>query len=138
MRSDSVMNVSAVCPLPLHAELCVNVCVPLCVCVLHPFSVWSWASACVVRLLSGHGWSPQRVVRLADCRSCLHCISVPSEEEQTPCRLQPPHQTVITHTNAHTPLFPMLWQALLLCRHTPALAPWQAHFPDRSMVFLTS
>lgn len=48
MRSDSVMNVSAVCPLALHAVLRVFVC------------VWRGARAsvcvCIVRLLSGHWW----------------------------------------------------------------------------------
>ena len=88
MRSDSVMNVSAAC---------VNVCV--CVCISHPFwlslvvgirvcvCVCVCVRACLARLPPGHGWSPQRVAWLADRWSCLHCIRVPSEEEQTPCRL---------------------------------------------------
>lgn len=49
MRSDSVMNVSAVCPLALHAVLHARVCVCECVCVSYTHSdwAWSWASVCV-------------------------------------------------------------------------------------------
>lgn len=88
------------------------------------------------RLLTGYGWLPQCVVWLADWGSCLHCICAPSEEEQTPCRLQPVHQSVITHKGTHAPLFPTLWhEALLLCRPLPL---WQVLFLGRRMVFLTS
>lgn len=77
-----------------HKHLCCvsssTSCCTMCVtvCISHPLRAYAcgWLGV-LMRLPSGHGWSPQRVARLGDWRSCLHCSSVSSEEEQTPFRL---------------------------------------------------
>lgn len=71
----------------------------------------------------GRGRLPQRDARLANWRRCLHCVSVPSVEEQPPT-VEPPQQTCHYRPCFERPCY---------YADTPALPLRWTHFPTGSV-----